>query len=405
MGDILLLTHRLPYPPDRGDRIRSWHLLKALAGMGRVHLAAFADGPSEIAHIATLRALVGRCHIEQRARSMASAGLAALRTGGPVSLAAFDSDTMRTAVARMLAEKPIDTIVAFSGQMAQFVPQNIAARFVMDFVDVDSAKFEAYAARGGFAQRWLFTREAARLAAFERETALRADVSLFVSEVEAALFRRRSGLGPDRVVALENGIDLAFFDPAEPYPPPEKRCGPLIVFTGQMDYRPNIEAASEFAAKTLPAIRDALPGVRFAVVGRDPARRVCRLSNLPGVIVTGAVPDVRPWLAAADVVVAPLAIARGVQNKVLEAMAMARPVVASPAAFEGIAAEPDRDLIVAAQPEQAAAVITLLRDPDRAAILGQNARRRIEAHYGWEARLAPLARLLGREPARETVAA
>ncbi len=396
MGDILFLAHRVPFPPDRGDKIRSYNLLKALAGLGRVHLATFADDAADVAHADALRPLVATLHVERRTRSRAKAALAALRHGLPLSLALFESAAMRRSVTDTLAREDVDTIFAFSGQMAQFVPAALGRRrFVMDFVDVDSAKFAAYAADARGPMRIVHRREARLLAAYEKTVARTAAVSLFVSESEAALFRQRSGLGPDRVQALGNGVDLTFFDPAasvaRPYAP-----RPLIVFTGQMDYRPNIAAVSRFATETLPLIRARFPAATFSIVGRNPAPAVSALAALPGVIVTGAVADVRGWLAAADVVVAPLDLARGVQNKVLEAMAMARPVVASPAAFEGIEAEAGRDLIVADAGGEAAAVIALLDASATAAAIGTAARARIETAYGWDQRLRPLAAIIGR---------
>ncbi|MBV8687895.1 MAG: TIGR03087 family PEP-CTERM/XrtA system glycosyltransferase [Alphaproteobacteria bacterium] len=396
MTETLFLAHRIPYPPDRGDKIRSWHLLRHLAGLGPVHLACFADDEADAAHLPALReALGGRlgaAHVEVRRTGRASAAARALLAGKPLSLTLFDSPTLRAFVDQRLADPKVEALFVFSGQMAQFAPARLRQRLVMDFVDMDSAKFAAYAAKSG-PLAWLYRREAAKLFAFERETAARADASLFVSDAEAALFRARTGL--PNVAALQNGVDLDFYDPrkgdtyfsAEKSLPPSR---PLIVFTGQMDYAPNVDAVAWFAAEVLPR----LPGAGFAIVGRNPVRAVRRLAS-DRVIVTGAVPDVRAWLAAADVVAAPLRIARGVQNKVLEAMAMGRPVVASPAAFEGIEAEPGRDLIVAdGAPAQAEAIAALLADPARAAALAAAARRRMEEAYRWDARLAPLAELV-----------
>jgi polysaccharide biosynthesis protein PslH len=383
MAELLFLAHRIPYPPDRGDKIRSWHMLRHLAGLARVHLACFADDAADAAHLAALReALGGRlgeAHVEIRGASRAAAGARALIAGRPVSLAAFGSRRLADFVRRLAPR--CDGLFVFSGQMAQFVPAG--ARFVMDFVDVDSAKFEAYAAEGPRAMRWINRREAVRLADFEREVAARAETCLFVSEAEAALFRARAGAA--NVRAVSNGIDLDHFRPGAAQPA-EAGEGPLAVLTGQMDYRPNVEAALRFAASVLPRVS----GLRFAVVGRNPAPEVAALA-CDRVIVTGAVADVRPWLARADVAVAPLAIARGIQNKVLEAMAMGRPVVATPAAFEGIEAEPGRDLIVAdGEAAEAQAIADLLADPGRARALGAAARARMEEGYAWERRLAPL---------------
>lgn len=404
MGDILMLAHRLPWPPDRGDRIRSYHVLKALAALGTVHLAAFVDdgGRGEPALPEALRPLVGISTIERRGRSNRNAAMRALAMHRPVSLAAFDSQRMRASVAHLIDELPIDTIYVFSGQMAQFVPADRGdRRLVMDFVDVDSAKFAAYAEAETGARRWLHRREARLLGRFEKRVACHADLSLFVSEAEARLFRARSGVAAERVAVLENGVDLDHFRPGAKFERVETP-GPLIVFTGQMDYRPNIEAAIAFARQSLPRIREAAPGAHFAIVGREPTSAVHALAGLPGVIVTGEVADVRPWLAAAAVVVAPLGVGRGIQNKVLEAMAMGRPVVASSEAFAGIDATPERELIVAADP--VAPVIALLSDAARAQALGEAARRRVEARYGWAQRLAPLAAMIGRRPALTAVA-
>ncbi|HEY0413569.1 MAG TPA: TIGR03087 family PEP-CTERM/XrtA system glycosyltransferase [Allosphingosinicella sp.] len=393
MTETLFLAHRIPFPPDRGDKIRSFHLLRHLAGLGRVHLACFADDSADSAHLAGLRAALGpalgEARVEIRRTGRAEAAARALLTGKPVSLTLFDRPTLRRFVDARLSDPKVDAVFVFSGQMAQFVPNPVRQRFVMDFVDMDSAKFAAYAEAGG-ALAPFHRREAAKLFAFERATAARADTSLFVSEAEAALFRARAALPSADIRALQNGVDLAFHAPGAAAP--AEAPHPLIVFTGQMDYQPNADAVAWFAAEILPR----LPAATFAIVGRNPTDAVRRLAG-ERVVVTGAVPDVRGWLAAADVVAAPLRIARGVQNKVLEAMAMGRPVVASPAAFEGIEAEPGRDLVVAAGAEaQAAAIASLLADPARAARLGAAGRRRMEEAYRWEARLAPLAAMLGR---------
>jgi glycosyltransferase involved in cell wall biosynthesis len=199
----------------------------------------------------------------------------------------------------------------------------------------------------------------------------------------------------DKVVAIGNGIDIETIGPQAAFQRLDARPGaPLIVFTGQMDYRPNIEAVSGFASEVLPKLRVKHPEICFAIVGRNPDRAVLKLGDRPGVVVTGAVPDTRPWLDAADLVVAPLEVGRGVQNKVLEAMAMGKAVVASPAAFEGVEAEAGRDLMVAERAAFATAVADLLDDTERRAAIGTAARSLIVARYRWSERLAPLAGLL-----------
>ena len=253
---------------------------------------------------------------------------------------------------------------------------------------------KAQEVRGGAFMRWINAREGKKLAAFEAEIASRADASLFVSEAEAALFRARSGA--DNVSGVGNGIDTVFYDPASSF----KKLhpvfpDPLIVFTGQMDYRPNIEAVSDFAHNAMPLIRAKHPETTFAIVGRNPTEAVSALSALPGVQVTGAVDDVRTWLAGADVVVAPLRIARGIQNKVLEAMAMAKPVVASTAAAEGINAKNKVHFHIAKSVADEAKIVNeLLSDVDARMKLGEAARAHVMAHYGWDGQLAALDRIM-----------
>jgi sugar transferase (PEP-CTERM/EpsH1 system associated) len=401
MRDILFLAHRIPYPPDRGDKIRSWHLLRHLGGLTRVHLACFADDEADSARLPALReAMAGRLgevHVEVRHAGKLRAGIRALAEGKPVSLTLFDGARLRAFVDRLLASGRVDTVFAYSGQMAQFVPSRLAQRFVMDFGDVDSAKFAAYAEQARGPTRWLWRREADKLAAFERAVAERADIVTFVSEAEAALFRTGSGFA--NVRALSNGIDLAYFDPVADFPrlaAAERGKGALLLFTGQMDYAPNVDAVRWFARAVLPR----LPDARFVIAGRDPAPAVRRLAS-DRVRVTGGVADIRSWLAAADLVVAPLRIARGIQNKVLEAMAMGRPVVASAAAFEGIEAEPGRDLIVVdGAVAMAAAIAGLLAAPLEAEALGRSARTCVERGYAWERRLEPLGDIVFADRAR-----
>ncbi|WP_088184659.1 TIGR03087 family PEP-CTERM/XrtA system glycosyltransferase [Sphingobium sp. Z007] len=406
-GEILFLCHRIPFPPDRGDKIRSYHLLQRLAQVAPVHVGCFADDDRDMGFADEMAQVTASQCVLMRDRSKLVAGLIGLTKRRSLLVSLFDHPGLHRWVAQTLAERPIRAVVAYSAQMAHFVPVLPAdVRFLMDFVDFDSAKYATYGAQGAGPMGWVNRREGRVLLEFERRTAVRADVSSFVSEAEAALFRDACGLGADRVVAIENGVALDYFDPAAEFPTVDRGEGPLLVFTGQMDYRPNVEAVESFARQSLPAIRTVHPDARFAIVGRNPAKAVETLAQLPGVIVTGGVPDVRGWLAAADVVVAPLRIARGIQNKVLEAMAMARPVVASPQAAEGIDARDEVHFLVAANPaEEAAKIVALLADPARAQRLGLAARARTEDRYRWSATLAALPDLLFGSPANSACAA
>ena len=397
MPVILFLAHRAPWPPDRGDRIRSWHMFEALAKLAPVHVAALADNEADAAIAREKMApLCKSLAIEVRNVSRPVAVMQAVLFGDPVSNRLFRSAALARHVGGLIGQGHITHIVAFSGQMAQYIPAAFNGPVLMDFVDVDSAKFATYAEQDESQPlNWVHKREARVLGAYEADVARRVDASLFVSEAEAALFRARSGLGAAKVHAIENGIDTDRFDPAVMLEPVGVVEGPLAVFTGQMDYRPNIDAVRWFANDILPLIRQRHGQARFAIVGRAPTDEVRALAALPGVTVTGEVPDARPWLAAADAVVAPLLLARGVQNKLLEAMAMARPVVASAAAAEGIDATPGEHLLVAdGAKAMSDAVCTLFEDRNAAATMGQAARARMIARYGWDACLAPLGDLL-----------
>ncbi len=399
MGGILFLVHRAPWPPDRGDRIRSWHMLQALRSIGPVHLAAVADNDADAAAAREVIApLCASTMIVPRTIGRGRAAVQALATGQPLSLPLFASAALAAHVDRLLSGGKIDRIVAFSSQMAQFVPAG--QRFVMDFCDADSAKFADYGATLG---PWspmgrIYAREGRLLARWEQAVAARADASTLISDAERAIFLDRCRADPAKLHVVGNGIDTARFAPDgdfAPLSPKERGAGPMAVFTGQMDYPPNIAAVDDFARGSLPLLRDRYPNARFAIVGRAPTPAVRALGALPGVVVTGEVPDTRPWLAAADVVVAPLAIARGVQNKLLEAMAMARAVVASPAAAQGITVEQSRDLLVAdGSVATADAVAALFDAPDRATAMGAAARARMIERYSWAAAMAPLLRLV-----------
>ncbi len=397
----MFLVHRIPFPPDRGDKIRSHHMLHALREIGPVHVGCFADDARDMGFAEDMAALTASQCVLMRERSRAVAGVNGLLKRQPMLVAMYESARMHAWVRETLATRPIRAIVAYSVQMAHFMPRDLPenVRFIMDFVDFDSAKYAAYGAGQGGVMGWVNRREGRVLLEFERETAQRADVSLFVSQAEADMFKETVRVHDADIRALDNGVDLDFFNPTADFGSVDKPGSPLIVFTGQMDYRPNIEAVASFAREALPVIRAVHKGATFAVVGRNPAAEVLALADRPGVVVTGSVPDVRGWLAAADVVVAPLRIARGIQNKVLEAMAMGRPVVASRQAAEGIDAVDGAHLVIAINPaKEAEAVLRLLAEPERAATLGKAARRRMEERYAWAATLKPLCDIVLGDP-------
>ncbi|MDE2411292.1 MAG: TIGR03087 family PEP-CTERM/XrtA system glycosyltransferase [Sphingomonadales bacterium] len=399
-GEILFLAHRMPFPPDRGDKIRSHHILRKLATLGPVHVVTFADDERDMGEEVELAAIARSYRLVRRVKPLIVAGVQSLLRRMPVSLPAFYSVEVASYVADLLAEREISTIYVFSGQMGQYIPSSYTGRVIFDFVDVDSAKFEAYAERATGARRWVFAREGRMLAAEELRLARRADVSLLVSFEEAELFRERLP-EPDREVcdvrALRNGIDSRYFDPALISAAPEMiDCpGPRLIFAGQMDYAPNVDAALRVIHRLLPEIRKTLPRATFHVVGRSPAEELVECHGRDGVFVWGGVEDIRTYLAAADLALIPLDIARGVQNKVLEAMAMSLPVVLSPEAATGIGAQDGHHLVIAERDaELIERVNALLSHPRQALALGIEARRFVVDQLSWQATLAPLVDML-----------
>lgn len=398
MGEILFLSHRIPFPPDRGDKIRSHHVLKALARIAPVHVATFSDDEQDDRFEPDLARVAASYSLVPRRKPLPVAGGQALASGRPLSLVAFHDPRLEAYVQQVLAERPIEAIYVFSGQMAQYVPEDYRGRIVADLVDVDSAKFEAYAARGRGFRSWMERREARLMRAEESRICAAADVSLLISCAEVELLRSRVPEGSARLQAMGNGLDAVFFDPVSVAPEPRMMAhvGPRIVFTGQMDYAPNIEAANRAIERILPLVREKCPEATLHIVGRNPPPSLLALSGRDGVMVWGRVDDIRPWLAAADMALVPLEIARGVQNKVLEAMAMALPVVLSTGAATGIDALDGQQFAVReSDAAMAQALLDLSRAPDLARAMGECARKWIVEHASWAAALSRLPDYIG----------
>ncbi|WP_120078698.1 TIGR03087 family PEP-CTERM/XrtA system glycosyltransferase [Aurantiacibacter odishensis] len=394
-GDILFLAHRLPFPPDRGDKIRSHHVLKALAGIAPVHVGCLAETDADMASAHFLDGMARSWCMPRRSKPLTLAGAEALLRGEPVSFAAFRSRELADWVQNLLSSGKIAAIYVFSGQMGQYVPTDWQGHLLLDLVDVDSAKFEAYGKAGTGPRAFVDAREGRLLKAEESRLVQRADTTLLVSEAEANLLRERTS-GTHDIRALRNGIDCALFDPGSVGPAPVlMEGGPHYVFTGQMDYAPNVEAVTRMAREIMPDVLRTLPAAQFHIVGRAPTKEVRSLHGVHGTSVIGEVPDTRPWLAGADAVVAPLRIARGVQNKVLEAMAMARPVIVSPDAASGIhAAENEQVLVAEDNAAFVAALLRLASEPAASRTLGHEARRFVMETMNWRAMLSELPQLL-----------
>ena len=388
MGELLFLAHRIPYPPNKGDKIRSWNFLRHLARRHSVRLACLIDDPRDRPHVERLQSIckeVIAVEIDPlMARLRCIAGLAARR---PLSCDHFRHPALRRAIDAWIEHVAFDRVFVYSSPMAQYVLDRpgLGKRTVVDMVDVDSDKWRQFATAKVWPQNSIYAYEAKRLLEFERHVARSCAASVFATRAEADLFRRLAPESATRACAVTNGVDTEYFSPERVSESPYADGAPVIAFTGAMDYWPNSQAVTWLAREVMPRLDARGVAARFYIIGSNPTAAVRRLGRSGGIIVTGAVPDVRPYLRHAAVAVAPLRIARGVQNKVLEAMAMACQVVASPLALEGLEAAPDRDLLMAASADDFAAAIAVAFDGARRQALGNAARRFVLANHDWRA--------------------
>jgi polysaccharide biosynthesis protein PslH len=358
---ILFLAHRIPYPPNKGEKTRCFYELKALAKDHSIDLFCFADSEKEAREGAALKQWCRKVHVEVLAprTGLVRAALRAA-SGLPASVCYYNSPRMRSAVHAACQTEKYDLIFVYCSSVAQFVPQPFPAPVVIDFVDADSAKWKQYARYSSFPKSWLYSRESRLLAAYERQIAELADVSLVTTRQEL------DDLGGEakcpRVEVVENGVSQP---PGEAVVPFEVReLQPYILFVGTMSYRPNADAVTYFAKEIFPLVQQAKPNVRFLIVGRDPTGEVQALAERSGVSVTGSVPDVHGYLLGAACAVAPFRIAQGVQNKVLEALITGIPVVLTSRPARAIPDGASDLLLIADSPKDfASAVLRAIDDP------------------------------------------
>ncbi len=407
---VLFLVHRIPYPPNRGDRIRSFHILDFLAQRAEVGLAFLShQRPSAEA----LQALQQRCSwvgwaIWGRWSRWLRAGWA-FAQGKPATEGLFASPKFRRQLRSWLQNHPPDRVLVFCSSMVQYLklPGLENVRPVVDLVDVDSQKWFDYACLSGGWRRWAYQEEGRRLRKLERWIGQRAAAVLLSAPHEAALYRQ---IAPEaNIQVISNGVDVEYFRPefsgklvsvgthglsgaSTSGDGGQARC----VFVGALDYQANLDGLTWFCQEVWPLVCRQRPDAQLMVVGSNPTGGVSRLVyQTPGVRLIGPVPDVRPYLAEAEVVVVPLRVARGIQNKVLEGLAMGKPVLASPQALEGLALQPGREAEAAGQPsEWAEKLVRLWADPNRRLALGQAGRRFVETHHQWSQVLQPLAEIL-----------
>jgi sugar transferase (PEP-CTERM/EpsH1 system associated) len=393
MKDLLFLAHRIPYPPNKGDKIRSFNILKYLSARYRVHLGAFIDDPGDWQYAEVLKVHCASTHFVPLHPKLALLRSAqGLLTGEALGIPYYRDSRMSRWVRELSGRLDLGGVYVYSSTMAQYASHLTLPSKVLDFCDVDSEKWRQYAERHGFPRAWVYGREARLLADEERRLAERFSAVVLVSNSEADLFRRVAPAASRHTHTVRNGVDTEYFDPKLAFDSPFKAGESPIVFTGAMDYWANVDAVQWFVKEVLPRVSSSQPNARFYIVGSRPADAVLALGRQPNVVVTGTVPDVRPYLAHSRVVVAPLRIARGIQNKVLEALAMGRPLVATGDALDGLEGVEASGALAANDPTAFSAAL------DRALAPGfdvaQRARGYVCEHFGWDASLRILDQLL-----------
>jgi polysaccharide biosynthesis protein PslH len=386
MTALLYLVHRVPFPPDKGDRIRTFQFLRYLSKRCDVHLACLADEPVGPETVETLQRYCRRVAVIdiQGPGRWLRAGMS-LALGGTASEAAFRSAELRDTVRQWARDTRFDAVLASASSMASYlrVPELADVPTVVDLIDVDSQKWRDYAASKRGPKAWLYALEGRRLRRLEQDLARSTKSLILISAAEAAIFRRFCNEG--RVEVVGNGVDLDYFQPQPTST--EQGC----VFLGALDYWPNVEGLCWFCGEVWPEVRRRLPQATLSIVGRRPVATVAKLAELPGVKLIGQVPDVRPHVHGAAVSIVPLRIARGVQNKVLESLAMGKATLVSPQALEGLTAQPGVHLRAASTPDEWITQLTqLLGDDDARRQLGAAGRRHVEERHHWNECLKPL---------------
>ena len=386
---VLFLSQRVPYPPNRGDKITTWRIVEKLAREHEPVVIAFAhdDADREAARVLREEKGIRTITVDHDERAKKLGALPLLFTRKALTLGVYGSKELQRVVDEEIEDANL--AYAYSSSMGAFL-EGRGTPWVMHFAELDSDKWRQYAERHRPPMSLVYRREWRTLRAFEQRVAHDALTSVFCTPLEQRIFEREIPGAPS--IVMRNGVDLTHHAPA-----PDRAEPGHLVFVGVMDYYPNVDGCSWFADEILPAVRRAVPEARFTIVGSKPTPEVLALGERDGIEVTGFVDDPREYLARAAVSVAPLRVARGIQNKVLEALAMGLPTVGTTSATQGVEGSPGHDFLVADEAADfAEQVIALLQDPERARALGRAGRDFVERTYDWEACLSPLDEILDR---------
>ncbi len=383
---ILFVAHRFPYPPKSGGKIRAFNIIRHWHEQGHeVHVASLTRNAEETAEIDGISEFCTEYETEQVGNVVAwSRMLLRLPTPVPSSMGYFYSSRLKATIRRWLEQYDFDLIFVHSSSVAQFVEHVNNVPKVLDFCDMDSQKWQIYSDFKPFPLSMGYLWEGVRLERDEKRLASLFDLSTVATPAEEDTL---TSFGVARATGwFPNGVDAEFFSPTDSNYEPN-----VMTFIGRMDYYPNQHAMHTFCEDVLPRIQSEMPEAKLQIVGADPSPDIVRLGDLPGVVVTGSVPDVRPYALKSAVTVAPLEIARGTQNKILESMAMGVPVVCSTIAARGVDAEPGEHLLTADEPAAfAEAVLKIMREPGVRQRFASAGRSRAVSNHSWQSALVRL---------------
>lgn len=393
MQPLLYLCHRIPYPPNKGDKIRSYNILKYLSKYYHIHLGAFVDDPDDFKYQNKLTQFCTTTKLlplDPRIGKVKS--LTGFLKGTALGLPYYYNSKMQNWIDQTLYEHQIGSVLVFSSTMAQYVAGDRYKELhrCIDFIDIDSDKWAQYKNQASTAMKFIYGYEARKLFEWEKQISQEFDHSFFVSEKESDLFKEMVPAASSRVSFFNNGVDTEYFSPNHSFESPYPNSIKPIVFTGAMDYWANVDAVVWFTNKILPKLCAEVPDATFYIVGSKPGEKVKALAALPNVEVTGRVEDVRPYLAHSAVAVAPMRIARGVQNKVLEAMAMGLTAVTSTQGFEGINATPGEEVLVVDEVDTWIESLRELLSASTKKNIGTKARKLVIDQYSWPGSLKKL---------------
>jgi len=395
MQNLLFLAHRIPYPPNKGDKIRSYHFLKHLSAEYNVYLGTFIDEPTDWQYTHKIDDLCVETHFQNLNPLNAKIrSLQGFLSGEALSLPYYKNKVMQDWVDIIIKQQVITKVLIFSSVMAQFINASHPVDMLVDFVDVDSDKWRQYSDSKSGVSKWVYQRESTFLLNYEKQIAEKAKMSFFVSEQEAALFKTLAPQLSEKVSYVNNGVDTDYFSPEHKFATPYSEGDDVLVFTGAMDYWANVDAVKWFAETVIPGLIQSHPNLKFYIVGSRPAKEVLELAENKNIIVTGAVDDVRPYLAHSLMAVAPLRIARGIQNKVLEAMAMGKYIIATSAAMEGIPHQDNLAVLVADEVEELVKQINLLLLTQSTALKSNTNRDFVKAEFSWHNNVNRLSQML-----------